>query len=166
MIQGFSDSECAAKTTGRSLRDLIQFAWRNLTLRPEMIMTMFQGQATDLYWTFNAICPSLEEYTQMINDSKLLHTGLGQCRINKTMTVETGALFRLASYLLAVNPGAALSEELIRSISKMVTLWGQYFQIRDDYMNLVDADVSQTWQLAFLLTIILPQALADVIIVQ
>ncbi|KPM42335.1 hypothetical protein AK830_g4208 [Neonectria ditissima] len=102
MVQSFSDAECAAKTT-------------------EMILVLFQGQATDLHWTFNSICPSLEEYIQMIND-------------------KTGALFRLACFLLAESSGVALSEELTESISKMVTLWGQYFQIRDDYMNLVDAD--------------------------
>lgn len=36
-------------------------------------------------------------------------------------------------------------DELMTSPALMMTLLGQYFQIRDDYQNLVAADVSSRW---------------------
>ncbi|KAF5024597.1 hypothetical protein F66182_3360 [Fusarium sp. NRRL 66182] len=89
-----------------------------------MIMILFQGQAMDLHWSFNAICPSIEEYTQMIND-------------------KTGGLFGLACHLLMASSDRPLEHEAVSLLDKTVTLWGQYFQIRDDYMNLVDTNYSQ-----------------------
>ncbi|KAJ3544466.1 hypothetical protein NM208_g878 [Fusarium decemcellulare] len=84
-----------------------------------MILTIFEGQAMDLSWTFNNAPPSIQEYLLMIND-------------------KTGALFRLACHLLTLNSNASLGGNYPESISKMVSLLGQYFQIRDDYMNLID----------------------------
>jgi geranylgeranyl pyrophosphate synthase len=34
------------------------------------IVTIFKGQAMDLHWTYNAECPSMEQYMQMIGDSE------------------------------------------------------------------------------------------------
>ncbi|KAF5006548.1 hypothetical protein FDECE_7074 [Fusarium decemcellulare] len=84
-----------------------------------MILTIFEGQAMDLSWTFNNACPSIQEYLLMVND-------------------KTGALFRLACHLLMLNSNAGLAENSPESISSMISLLGQYFQIRDDYMNLID----------------------------
>ncbi|KAK7418726.1 geranylgeranyl pyrophosphate synthetase [Neonectria punicea] len=85
----------------------------------DMILAIFEGQAMDLSWTFNNTAPSVEEYLLMVND-------------------KTGALFRLAGRLLRIYSKEDLGENAAESINKIVSLLGQYFQIRDDYMNLVD----------------------------
>lgn len=83
------------------------------------ITTIFQGQAMDLWWTANTILPSIQEYLLMVND-------------------KTGALFRLSLELLALNSEVPISDSTLGSLSSVVSLLGQYFQIRDDYMNLID----------------------------
>ncbi|KAH7163774.1 geranylgeranyl diphosphate synthase [Fusarium sp. MPI-SDFR-AT-0072] len=83
------------------------------------ITTIFQGQAMDLWWTTNNTVPSIQEYLLMVND-------------------KTGALFRLSLELLALNSEASVSDSALESLSSVVSLLGQYFQIRDDYMNLID----------------------------
>ncbi|KAF5662514.1 gibberellin cluster-GGPP-synthase [Fusarium denticulatum] len=77
------------------------------------------GQAMDLWWTANNIVPSIQEYLLMVND-------------------KTGALFRLSLELLALNSEVSFSDSTLESLSSVVSLLGQYFQIRDDYMNLID----------------------------
>ncbi|KAF5713249.1 geranylgeranyl diphosphate synthase [Fusarium mundagurra] len=84
------------------------------------ITTIFQGQAMDLWWTANIIVPSIQEYLLMVND-------------------KTGALFRLSLELLALNSEVSVSDSTLESLSSVVSLLGQYFQIRDDYMNLIDS---------------------------
>ncbi|SCO76983.1 gibberellin cluster-GGPP-synthase [Fusarium oxysporum] len=83
------------------------------------ITTIFQGQAMDLSWTANTTVPSIQEYVLMVND-------------------KTGALFRLSLELLALNSEASVNDSTLESLSSLVSLLGQYFQIRDDYMNLID----------------------------
>ncbi|EXA46287.1 geranylgeranyl pyrophosphate synthetase [Fusarium oxysporum] len=83
------------------------------------ITTIFQGQAMDLSWTANTTVPSIQEYLLMVND-------------------KTGALFRLSLELLALNSEASVNDSTLESLSSLVSLLGQYFQIRDDYMNLID----------------------------
>lgn len=34
-------------------------------------MTLFQGQAMDIFWTYNRICPDLDQYFRMTNHSEL-----------------------------------------------------------------------------------------------
>ncbi|KAF4950620.1 hypothetical protein FSARC_13125 [Fusarium sarcochroum] len=104
-IQEFSGNECTAEAL-------------------QMIMNLFEGQAMDLYWSFNAICPSIDDYTQMIND-------------------KTGGLFGLTRHLLTASSERPLDDNTLASLNKMVTLWGQYFQIRDDYMNLADTKYAE-----------------------
>ncbi|KAI6774713.1 hypothetical protein HG530_001471 [Fusarium avenaceum] len=77
------------------------------------------GQAMDLWWTANTIVPSIQEYLLMVND-------------------KTGALFRLSLELLVLNSEASISDSTLESLGRAVSLLGQYFQIRDDYMNLID----------------------------
>ncbi|KAH6956089.1 geranylgeranyl diphosphate synthase [Fusarium avenaceum] len=85
------------------------------------LLTIFEGQAMDLSWTFNNTPPSIQNYLLMIND-------------------KTGALFRLACELLVSNSQIHLEDNFPESINRMVSLIGQYFQIRDDYQNLTDLD--------------------------
>ncbi|KAM0213312.1 hypothetical protein ACHAQI_004355 [Fusarium lateritium] len=94
-----------------------------LTRVTATVMTIFQGQAMDLSWTFNNSPPSIQSYLLMVND-------------------KTGALFRLACELLVPNAQIPLDNNLLEHVSCMVSLLGQYFQIRDDYQNLTNLDVS------------------------
>jgi geranylgeranyl pyrophosphate synthase len=72
-IQSFSDPLCVKFAIGKKWKRLLEIIISVILSDPrstEQIMTMFQGQAMDLYWTYNAICPSIEEYTQMVGNSK------------------------------------------------------------------------------------------------
>ncbi|RBR09524.1 uncharacterized protein FIESC28_09855 [Fusarium coffeatum] len=84
------------------------------------IRQLFIGQAYELQWTSNMICPSLEEYLQMVDG-------------------KTGGLFRLLTRLMA----AESTTEQDVDFSRLCQLFGRYFQIRDDYANLKLADYTQ-----------------------
>lgn len=45
-----------------------------LTTRADSIMILFQGQAMDLFWTYNGNVPSKEEYYRMIDQSEYIFT--------------------------------------------------------------------------------------------
>ncbi|KAL6232167.1 isoprenoid synthase domain-containing protein [Aspergillus navahoensis] len=82
------------------------------------VKNMHCGQALDLSWKYHAHCPSVDDYMMMIDN-------------------KTGAMFRLCVQLMQcestipsdhINPG------------HFVTQLGRYFQVRDDYQNLVSAE--------------------------
>lgn len=58
------------------------------------------------------------------------------------MTTETGALFSLATRLTVTHAEVHVTDEILSHIDRMTNLLGRYFQIRDDYQNLVSQDVS------------------------
>ncbi|GKZ79838.1 geranylgeranyl pyrophosphate synthase [Aspergillus niger] len=75
------------------------------------------GQAMDLHWTRSGYRPSIAEYLEM--------NGL-----------KAGALFCLASNLLYIQgsfPAVAIKQT---DLSDLMISLGQYFQARDDYINL------------------------------
>jgi ophiobolin F synthase len=78
------------------------------------------GQSYDLYWTHNVVCPSMIEYLDMIDK-------------------KTGGLFRmLTRFMVAESPVAhKLSGNDLNLLSCLI---GRFFQIRDDYQNLVSED--------------------------
>ncbi|GKT94804.1 geranylgeranyl pyrophosphate synthetase [Colletotrichum tofieldiae] len=88
---------------------------------------LFCGQSLDLYWTFNRRCPTEEEYIDMINQ-------------------KTGALLSMVSELMiAASPkyrANSLSQQRLtqKAFSSFSRLSGLYYQVRDDYMNIVSAD--------------------------
>ncbi|KAF9873147.1 geranylgeranyl pyrophosphate synthase [Colletotrichum karsti] len=93
---------------------------------------LFTGQSWDLYWKFHLQVPTEEEYFEMI-DSK------------------TGAMFRLLARLMyqkshviaASNSHRTISPcETLRLLDKMCRLFGRFFQIRDDFMNLNSTEYS------------------------
>ncbi|GAB1200994.1 hypothetical protein APSETT444_010378 [Aspergillus pseudonomiae] len=80
----------------------------------EELQTLTLGQALDLNWTFHRQCPSVQEYLVMIDH-------------------KTGGFFRLLLRIMEVEANATPNEEL----HHLITLLGRYYQIRDDYQNLV-----------------------------
>lgn len=76
----------------------------------------------------------------MVNDSEMALFIVMDHRLIQ-VAAETGALFRLSLELLALNSEASVSDSTLESLSSLVSLLGQYFQIRDDYMNLIDDKV-------------------------
>ena len=77
------------------------------------------GQSWDLRWTQSSQCPSEEEYLAMIDK-------------------KTGGLFELAAQLMQAHSTCKAN------IGPFLRLLGRQFQIRDDYINLVDADFAFT----------------------
>eukprot|EP00605_Chrysophyceae_sp_TOSAG23-4_P001558 GSChrysophyteH1.ASY1.ANO1.1709.1 assembled CDS len=75
------------------------------------LLNLHRGQGQDILWREQCICPSMEQYTQMIKD-------------------KTGGLFRLAVGLMQ-----SFSES-IADYSRLVNLLAEYFQIRDDFLNI------------------------------
>lgn len=78
------------------------------------------GQALDIYWANKKIIPSEEEYYYMINAK----TGLG----------FTGSLD------LYYNLTNNVSKTEYDKFYNLLTKFSQFFQIRDDYINLTDPD--------------------------
>ncbi|KAI8631483.1 isoprenoid synthase domain-containing protein [Xylariaceae sp. FL1651] len=85
----------------------------------EQMDKLYVGQGHDLFWAFNIKLPSVEEYVSMVD-------------------YKTGALFNLLVRLMVVksHPPSHSTPDL----SRLVTLLGRYFQIRDDYMNLTSLE--------------------------
>lgn len=89
----------------------------------EEMQQLYVGQSYDLYWTYNAVCPSLSEYLKMVDK-------------------KTGGLFRMLTRLMvAESPvGENVPEDDLNLLSCLI---GRFFQIRDDYQNLASADYAK-----------------------
>ena len=73
------------------------------------------GQSWDLYWKHNLICPTEEEYVNMVDN-------------------KTGGMFRMLLRLMQLESPLMFNLDFDR----LALLFGRFFQIRDDYMNLGD----------------------------
>nr|BCP96882.1 geranylgeranyl diphosphate synthase [Penicillium shearii] len=82
-----------------------------LDIFTEELLRLHRGQGMDLYWRDSLICPTEEEYLEMVAN-------------------KTGGLFRLAIKLIQ------LESENTMDCVPLVDLLGVIFQIRDDYQNL------------------------------
>ncbi|KIS67357.1 farnesyltranstransferase [Mycosarcoma maydis] len=80
------------------------------------LINLHRGQGMDLLWRDSLICPTEEEYVEMVNN-------------------KTGGLFRIAVKLMLSQSPAARSVGFPELIP-MVNLIGLLFQILDDFMNL------------------------------
>lgn len=90
--------------------------------------TLSLGQGLELHWRFRGICPSINDYLSMIDH-------------------KTGGFFRIVAELMFVEAEASNSEADADANSNadlfdLTTLLGRYYQIRDDYKNLVSDDPS------------------------
>lgn len=82
------------------------------TVFTEQCLELHRGQGMEIYWRDNYICPSEEDYITMVKR-------------------KTGGLFGLAVRLMQ------LFSENKSDFSELIGTLGLYFQIRDDYANLV-----------------------------
>ncbi|EAW13638.1 geranylgeranyl pyrophosphate synthase spyE [Aspergillus clavatus NRRL 1] len=82
-----------------------------LAIFTDELLRLHRGQGMDLYWRDSLICPTEEEYLDMVSN-------------------KTGGLFRLAIKLMQME------SQNERDCVPLVDLLGIIFQIRDDYQNL------------------------------
>lgn len=77
----------------------------------EQLLELHRGQGMDIYWRDSFTCPTEQQYLDMIKK-------------------KTGGLFGLGVKLMQ------LFSHDKRDFSELISLFGTYFQIRDDYANL------------------------------
>ncbi|KAH0559591.1 hypothetical protein GP486_003894 [Trichoglossum hirsutum] len=80
----------------------------------EELKHLYLGQSWDLYWKYNLVCPHEGEYMGMVDH-------------------KTGGMFRMLLKLM-VAESPLISTTV--NFDKLTILFGRFFQIRDDYMNL------------------------------
>ena len=78
-------------------------------------LKLHQGQGLDIFWRDHWQCPTETEYLDMVEN-------------------KTGGLFRLAVGLMQAFSSCSLD------FTALLNALAVYFQIRDDYINLVDDD--------------------------
>ncbi|XP_069123282.1 geranylgeranyl pyrophosphate synthase-like [Argopecten irradians] len=81
----------------------------------EQLLELHRGQGMDIYWRDAIICPTEDEYKAMV-------------------TKKTGGLFGLAVRLMQ------LFSENKSDLKPVLDVLGLYFQIRDDYANLISKE--------------------------
>lgn len=82
------------------------------------MLELHRGQGMEIYWRDNFTCPTESDY--------------------KLMTIrKTGGLFMLAIRLMQL-----FSTNQSDDFSKLTAILGLYFQIRDDYCNLICKEVN------------------------
>ncbi|KAI9150204.1 Ophiobolin F synthase [Paramyrothecium foliicola] len=86
----------------------------------EILNRMHIGQGYDLHWKFYMLCPTEEEYLEMVDQ-------------------KTGCMFEMLLLLMVSKSKQVKGDQF----GAFVQLFGRYFQVRDDYMNLTSADYAQ-----------------------
>jgi geranylgeranyl pyrophosphate synthase len=133
-IEKLNNAKCREVLLGKKITLVLQKE-DGLKELLEELDNMFVGQSLDLDWTSNLTCPSIEEYLRMVDFSKLDNSRTS-CSELTSHFAETGGLFRLlANMMIALSPLASPP-----NIDRWATLFGRYFQIRDDYQNLTSAE--------------------------
>jgi len=80
------------------------------------LLNLHRGQGQDIAWRESSKCPTIEEYYQMVLD-------------------KTGGLFRLAVQLMQ-----CFASTTHLDLTPLSDLLARYFQVRDDFINLADAN--------------------------
>ncbi|KAL8918025.1 MAG: hypothetical protein Q9208_007623 [Pyrenodesmia sp. 3 TL-2023] len=93
---------------------------RSTAVLTEQLETLFVGQSWDLHWREKVLCPTEDEYLEMVDK-------------------KTGGLFALLASLMALESTSTAHYDL----DVLITLVGRYFQIRDDYINLTSREYSE-----------------------
>lgn len=86
----------------------------------EILQRMHIGQSYDLHWRFHLVCPTEDEYFEMVDQ-------------------KTGCMFDMLLLLM----GAKSRHVKEQSFASFVRIFGRYFQVRDDYMNLTSTEYTQ-----------------------
>lgn len=84
----------------------------------EQLLELHQGQGMEIYWRDNFLCPTEEEYKEMVKR-------------------KTGGLFGLGVKLMQ------LFSDNRSDFTRIIALMGLYFQIRDDYSNLKSKEYTE-----------------------
>ncbi|KAK8131821.1 hypothetical protein PG984_008259 [Apiospora sp. TS-2023a] len=86
----------------------------------EMLQRMHVGQGYDLYWGFHSHCPTEQEYLEMVDG-------------------KTGAMFELVITLMESKSTTIHHDDdsnTFTRLTRLTRLFGRFFQVRDDFMNL------------------------------
>ncbi|KAI9203490.1 geranylgeranyl pyrophosphate synthase [Polychytrium aggregatum] len=103
---------CANHVYFLALQKLLQLNCAEIVkVFTEELLLLHRGQGMELYWRDSCICPSEEEYLEMIGN-------------------KTGGLLRLAVKMMEIASGCK------SDYVPLVDILGLHFQIRDDYINL------------------------------
>ncbi|KAH9915890.1 terpenoid synthase [Fomitopsis serialis] len=92
---------------------LVPFTERRSSDLTAELLALHRGQGLELLWRDSLQCPTEEEYVSMVNQ-------------------KTGGLFRVAVKLMM----ACAAKNTAVDYVPLVDLFGVFYQIRDDYMNL------------------------------
>ncbi|KAI0710311.1 terpenoid synthase [Cerioporus squamosus] len=101
-----------AETPSDAPKRLVPFQELDRIVTAELL-SLHRGQGLELLWRDSLRCPTEEEYVSMVNN-------------------KTGGLFRVAIKLMMACSTTNIDVDYV----PLVNLFGIYFQIRDDYMNL------------------------------
>ncbi|ROW08502.1 hypothetical protein VMCG_03251 [Cytospora schulzeri] len=93
-----------------------------LSIVMDEMKSLLIGQSQDLLWTHLVSVPTVEDYLRMVDG-------------------KTGGLFRMISRLLISQ---STSSRKPASLNRLMILFGRFFQIRDDYANLVSHQYAKT----------------------
>nr|UJH41141.1 geranyl diphosphate synthase [Pardosa pseudoannulata] len=84
----------------------------------EQLLELHRGQGMEIYWRDSFLCPTEEEYKEMVKR-------------------KTGGLFGLGVKLMQ------LFSDNKSDFTRIIALMGLYFQIRDDYSNLMSKEYTE-----------------------
>ena len=95
-----------------ALQETAKLGCKAMMIFTTELLNLHRGQGMDIYWREALVCPTQNEYLQMVSN-------------------KTGGLFRLAIKLMQAE-----SQQDPLDCEELVDLMSKIFQVRDDYMNL------------------------------
>ncbi|XP_014550358.1 hypothetical protein COCVIDRAFT_31875 [Bipolaris victoriae FI3] len=109
----------------RAVEEARQLGLDSIEIVLEGLDELHVGRSYDLYWTQNNLCPSDNEYLEMVKK-------------------KTGGLFLLLTrLLLTCSTSKKFNKHIISDVEDLVSLIGIQYQIRDDYQNLCSKDYAE-----------------------